>query len=281
MNSIESRVPRADYDSVSAMNITRLKEIRRSPQHYQYALTNPKKSDALTLGVATHVAVLEPERFDSDFAIWRRVTDAGAMAPRRGQFWEDFAAMNEGRTILTPKEGDLAMEIARAVRGNALAMKYLGTGEPEVTMEWDLDGRPCKGRVDWITHIDDKPVIVGLKTARDCRHFVFGAQAAKLGYALQFAWYFQGYKEIKGIVPRMVEIVVESSLPHAVAVYNITDDILAYGWDECQRCLTTLALCELDGDWPGPIVMEEDLTLPSWCYQAEEDDLADLGLEGI
>jgi hypothetical protein len=279
--SIESRVPRADYDAVNAMNITRLKEIRRSPQHYQYALTHPKKSDALTLGIATHVAVLEPERFDSDFAIWTRRTDAGAMSPRRGQFWEDFCAMHPGRTILTPDEGNLAKNIAAAVRTNPLALKYLGAGEPEVTMEWDLDGRPCKGRVDWITHIDGKPVIVGLKTTRDCRHFVFGAQAAKLGYHLQWAWYFEGFKSVKSVPPHMVEIVVESAPPHAVAVYAISDDIIAQGWDECQRCLTALAGCELVNEWPGPVPVEEPLTLPSWAYQAEDDDVGDLGLEGF
>ena len=81
--SITSRVPRAEYDAIEAISITRLKELRRSPQHYRYALEHPKHTDALTLGIATHVAVLEPERFERDFAIWTRRTDAGAMAPRR------------------------------------------------------------------------------------------------------------------------------------------------------------------------------------------------------
>jgi hypothetical protein len=57
--SIQSRVPRDEYDAINAMNITRLKELRRSPLHF---LMSPKTSDAMTLGIATHVAVLEPER---------------------------------------------------------------------------------------------------------------------------------------------------------------------------------------------------------------------------
>jgi hypothetical protein len=36
--SIESRMPREEYDAIQAISITRLKELRRSPQHYQYAL---------------------------------------------------------------------------------------------------------------------------------------------------------------------------------------------------------------------------------------------------
>jgi exodeoxyribonuclease VIII len=277
--TIHSRVPRADYDATPGMNISRLKEIRRSPLHYRHALALPRKTDALTLGIASHVATLEPERFDSDFAIWQRRTEAGKMAPRSGQYWQGFCDDNAGKSILTPDEAATAAGIAVAVRGNALAMKYLATGEPEVTLTWDLAERPCKGRVDWITYIDGEPVIVGLKTARDCRHFVFGAQAAKLGYHLAWGWYSDGYTAATGKHARSVEIVVESAPPHAVAVYVIPPDIIDQGRDEYQACLNRLAECEASGEWPGPVPQEEWLTLPSWAYQAEDDDITDLGLE--
>src|ERR1700679_2233502 len=105
-------MPRADYDAIEATSITRLKELRRSPQHYQWALTHRRETDALNPGIATHVAVLEPERFETEFAIWDRRTDAGAMAPRRGQHWEAFCGVNHGRSILTQDEGDDAKTIA-------------------------------------------------------------------------------------------------------------------------------------------------------------------------
>ena len=121
MTSIESRLPRADYDAIQAVSVTRLKELKRSPQHYQHALTNPRRSDALTLGIATHVAVLEPERFLKDFAIWERRTEADAMAPRRGKAWDEFCEANEGKSILTADEAAINTITAGAPSGALVA----------------------------------------------------------------------------------------------------------------------------------------------------------------
>jgi hypothetical protein len=279
---ITSRMPRPEYDAIDALNISRLKEIKRSPQHYQWALANPRRSDALTLGIATHVATLEPERYEMDFVVWDRVTDAGAMAPRRGQYWDAFIKGCNGRTILTPEESRIANTIAKAVRGNPLAMRYLESGDPEVTINWQLDealgGRAAKSRVDWLTTIDGEPYLVGFKTARDCRHFAFGAQSAKLAYHWQWAFYFDAYVATRGVKPKLVEIVAESAAPHAVAVYRIADDIIEQGREEYWQAAKLLAECERTNEWPGPQPVEEFLSLPSWAYPGQ-DDLDDIGLE--
>lgn len=277
---IQSRMPREEYNAIGALNMSRLKQMKRSPQHYHYALTHPATSGPMTLGNATHVAVLEPERYASEFAVWDRRTAGGNSAPRNGQHWEAFKSSHEGQTILTLEQHDLARAIAAAVREDDTAMRYLEAGEPEVTLEWELVGRPRKGRVDWLTKIDERPFIVGLKTSRDCRHFAFGSQAAKLGYHMQWAWYHDGYHAITKRRPELVEIVVESEAPHAVAVYRIPDDIIEQGRDEYTQLVEVLKGCEQTDNWPGPVPLEETLTLPTWAYQREgESDLADLGLE--
>jgi len=277
---IESRVPRADYDAIHGVSITRLKELRRSPQHYQYSLTHPKTSNPLRLGIAAHIAVLEPDRFAAEFSVWERTTDAGAMAPRRGQHWDAFCESHRGRKILTPDEWFLCEQIAAAVHRDELAMKYLGSGDPEVTLLWQTAERQCKGRADWMTTLEGKPYIVGLKTARDCRPWIFGSQCAKLAYHLQFAFYADGYEAITGIRPALVEIVVESSAPHAVAVYKIPDDVLDQGREEYAHLLEVLAECERDDSWPGPVPREEYLSLPTWAYGSADDDVEALGLVG-
>ena len=280
MKSIESRLPRDQYDAISAVSITRLKELRRSPQHYQWALAHPRETGALTLGIATHVAVLEPERFASEFAIWDKRTESGRASPRNGKVWDAFQELHANRTILTAEESRLANAIAKAVRFNEVANRYLAAGDPEVSLQWDIDGRACKGRIDWLTKIDGEAYLVGLKTTRDCRHFAFGSQAAKLDYALQWAWYMDGYERITGAIPRMIEIVVESAPPFAVATYRIENDILLQGRDNYRELLKILAECEAKDEWPGPVVGEQVLTLPSWYYPSMED-ISDLELEAI
>jgi PDDEXK-like domain of unknown function (DUF3799) len=279
--AIHSRMPRIEYDAIEALNMSRLKEIKRSPLHYWYALTHAKTSGPLTLGTATHVAVLEPERYNAEFAVWDRRTDGGNSAPRKGQHWDAFKAKHEGQTVLTLEQHDLARAIAKAVRDDDTAMRYLGAGDPEVTLEWELGDRKCKGRVDWLTAIESRPFLVGLKTSRDCRHFAFGSQAAKLGYHLAWSWYHDGHQLATKRRPELVEIVVESEPPHAVATYRIPDDIIEQGRDEYTQLLEVLKGCEQTDNWPGPVPLEETLSLPTWAYSAPTDDLSDLELEEV
>ncbi len=278
--TIRSRIPYAEYATMPGENISRLKNLKRSPLHYQHFKTFPKESDALTLGNAAHVAILEPERFDRDHVVWMNRTAAGAMSPRKGKEWDAFVTEHEGQTILTPEEHEKVRGMANAVRGDSVAMGYLEAGDPEVTMQWSdgVDGTPCRGRVDWLCAPGGRKHLVGLKTTRDCRHFVFASQAAKLGYHLQWAFYADGYEAITGVVPRVVEIVVESAPPHAVVTYFVPPDILEQGREEYRELLVILAKCQRENSWPGPETEEQMLSLPSWVYESD-DDLSGLGLE--
>lgn len=276
--SIQSRIPWDEYVAMPGCSITRLKELRRSPQHYLYRLSHQKESTPLTLGRAAHCAILEPERFAHDHAVWARRTESGNLGPRNGKYWEAFKAEHDGKTIITEDQYSVVSALQSAVRGNEDAMPYLTSGDPEVTLLWSIGGRPCKGRADWLTEVDGVPVIVGLKTARDCRHFVFGSQAARLGYPLQWAYYFDGYEAITGKRAKVVEIVVENEAPHAVVVYAIPGDILEQGREEYLSLLDQLSECESANTWPGPAIGEQILTLPSRVYERDED-ISDLGLE--
>lgn len=275
MNAIVSALPMQEYRDVPALNISALKELRRSPLHYRHRLTNPKESPAMRLGTAAHCAVLEPDRFAAEYVAWTRTTESGRAAPRSGKAWDAYCAEHADRTILTADEYADAVAMRDAVRNDGTAMKYIATGDAEVSMTWDLGARKCKGRVDWITRVDGQPVLVGLKTARNASHFPFASAAAKLGYHLQWAWYFDGFHAVKGVMPRVVEIVVESDAPHAVVVYDIPEDVIAQGRDEYLELVRLLDECERRDEWPGYALGEQTLSLPSWVYGTDED------IEGI
>ncbi len=271
-----------DYRAVKAINISGLKYLRHSPSMYQYRLQHAQESDSMAFGTLAHLLTLEPHRFERDVAVWTSRTEAGSMSPRRGKAWDAFVEANAGRMIVTENDYLDASVLAAAVRANPAAMRYLVDGVAEVAMYWEWPVGPCKGRLDFVTRVDGKTVIVGLKTARDCRPIQFSSQAFKLGYHLQWAWYQDGWREAHGTdtAPRMVEIVVESEAPHSVIVYTIPDDVLEQGRGEYQDLLIQYQECQRSGDWHGPADVEQVLTLPSWVYGAD-DDLSDLGLEGI
>lgn len=265
---IVSGVPYDVYSALPGENYSALKMLKRSPLHYRHALENKTTSDALSLGTAAHCAVLEPERFADEFVAWESTTKTGRMSPRTGEKWDAFVAAAEanGQTVITADEMEKARTIAAAVRGNPDAMKYLQTGHPEVSMEWTRGGHKCRGRVDWLTTLDGADVVVGLKTSRDCRPREFGRQSYDLAYHWQWAYYHDGFEAITCRRPFMVEIVVESAAPHAVAVYIIGEAVMTQGRDEYEAALEELAECRASGVWPGPVQGEQELVLPPWAY---------------
>lgn len=287
--TIRSRVPMAEYRAMPGLSLSRLKELKHSPLHYRYRLEHPLEKPPLTLGTAAHCATLEPERFGKQFAVWSKRTEGGRLAPRTGAAWAAFAQENNGRDILTDTEAGLAQAIATAVRNNAVAMKYLGEGEPEVTLQWSLASESmlrqpveiaAKGRPDWLTRIEGQRVLVGLKSARDVRPYFFGSAAARLSYHLHWAYYLDGYEAITGERPLMREIVVESAPPHDVVVYEIPDDVIEQGRADYQALLRELLEREQTKEWPGVGGgVEQVLTLPTWAYPQASDDISDLGLE--
>lgn len=274
------RFPAVDYHALNDVSVSRLKEIMRSPKHYQYALSHGKETQPMRLGTAAHCAVLEPELFAMTYAVWTRRTSAGDMAPRRGQAWDEFRELNSGQKIITQDEHDLATTIAKAVRSDELAMKYLRAGDPEVTMRAELYGRACRGRVDWLCRTD-RPVLVGLKTARNPQPYAFGNAAWKLKYYWHWAMYHDLFFALTREKPLVKEIVVESSAPHDVVVFDVDDDSIDQGRDEYVEALSKLAFCEERDEWHGIAGGSEvAFTLPSHAYErGAADDIGDLDLE--
>lgn len=277
MGRIVAGVDFSTYRAAAGVNVSSLKELARSPLHYRHAKDNPKPTtSAMSLGTAAHCATLEPERFAAEFVTWTG-------GRRAGKEWDAFRSDAEAarRIVLTEDERDTALAIAATVRACPEAMVYLERGHAEVSMAWHHDEPEMrlKGRVDWLTTIDGCEVVVGLKTTRDLRPREFAAQAARLCYHWQWAYYFDGFERITGRKPAMVEIVVESAAPHAVAVYRVPERVLERGRQEYLEALAQLAQCEARGVWPGPVVGEVEFDLPGWAYPADEMTIEDAGEE--
>ena len=266
-----------EYTASRGISITRLKEMRRSPLHYRHAISNSRDTAPMSLGRAAHCAVLEPDLFETDFVAWTRRVESGNQAPRNGKHWDAFKLEHAGREIITEDQMTQAVGMRDAVRASTAAMRYLREGSPEVSIYWETLGMLSRGRIDWVTRDDGhrnpddagRTVLVGLKSAEDCRMHQFGRQAARLAYHLQWAYYHDGWQAITGESPRMVEIVVEPKAPHAVAVVNVRDEDLQIGREEYMGLFEQLAECERTGVWHGPNDEEQDLIMPAWVYGDE------------
>jgi exodeoxyribonuclease VIII len=259
------------YDTIDAVNISTLKTLwSGSPRHYQHRLRNPLASTpALLLGIATHMAVLEPLRFAEGYIVRPLHIDGRTKA---GKAW---LAENEGQPILTVEQHALCTAMASAVEAHPVAASYLSGGKVEHAITWtdEETGIACKGRLDLLR---DDGVLVGLKTAQSVTPRRFCTQAARLGYHLQWAFYHDGLVANGITPPEVVEVVVESALPHDVVPYLVPPEVIDEGRIAYRDALQTLKECRVRNMWPGQVSGVQVFQLPAWALSDDDDDLSDL-----
>jgi exodeoxyribonuclease VIII len=268
-------------------NWSSLKHMLVSPRHYRYALLNPREdTEALLLGRLTHALIYEPDAVASRYVREPRFNRAMKDDTARERGYEggkDAAAAwtvaNAGRDIVPVELWDRAVGMAVAVQTDPIAGPMVRGGFAEQLVTWTdpVTGIECRGRVD---HVNGR--LSDLKTARSVEPRMFGAQAARLGYVGQLAYYADGLAA-NGIAlmepPALV--VVENVAPHDVVVLEFDEATLEAGRRLYRSCLDRLAECRATDDWPGVSGgKRQTLVLPAWAA-AVEDEALTLGGEAI
>lgn len=270
------RTPLMDFDAYSripAVNWSTLKEIERSPLHYQYRLSNPKPdTKEMALGRAVHAAVFEAFRLATDFVVFDGPV-------RRGKRWDEFQAENDGKTILSPADWVRAEAIRDAVQAHGALSEYLQSGVGEYSIRWTdaATGIDCKARLDWNSR--SRPANLDIKTTTDISEAGFARQIARMRYHCQAAYYTDGWEEAQGERLPWVFVAIEAHPPHDIALYQLDEDSLYNGTETYRDLLQKLAICRETDKWPGQVPEQRLIRLPPWCWQAEEDDTGGLDLD--
>lgn len=267
-----------EYQKIDAVNWSTLKELKRSPRHYQHRLQEPlAETPAMRLGRAVHCAVFEPDELLFRYALYKESKSRGEGARKA---WVDFQEANKGKTILDADDWRTVTAIRDAVRAHPVARRYLAGGVPEHTITWKdaQTGIACKARLDWLSH---RGAVVDLKTARDVTPRRFSSASAQLLYHGQLAFYAAAAQQRYGHAETPVLIAVESTPPHDVVVYRLDAEAIEEGQALVRELLVQLAELRQKPpeSWPGAAPDEEQLlALPRWALPDNESDAANLGL---
>ena len=269
----------SDYRERPGAHYSTLKELGRSARHFAWLEEHGREpATHLDVGIATHLAVLEPGRFSERVVLWER-----RLGKRSGTTWARFkgAADAHERIVLTEDDHDEVLALARAVRSSPQAKPLLTdpSGESEKEIAW-VDGETglaCKARLDWVC----AQGIVDLKTTRDASPDGFARECARYGYHRQAAFYSDGYAAShRGLMPAFWIIAVEKEPPYVVQVYRVAGDVLELGRADMRSYLRQYAQLQRipQERWPGYADEPLDLYLPRWAMP-REDALGDLGLD--
>lgn len=262
----------ASYHQWGYLNATRLKEMDRSPLHARYETLHPKEpTKAMDEGQGLHLAVLERERFESEFVIPPDVGDRRFAEPKAK--WKAFLEQVDERkqTILDPKQYSTITGMADAVLAHRLAQRVIGSkGYNEAALVWDdmATNLRCRAKIDLLRMLGGTPTAVDIKSTTDASPGAFAREVIRRGYHIQAGHYTRGLDQHFSASHHWIWLAVEKAPPHAIAVYELDLDDLRW----CQKRATELAhqwaACEKTNDWPGYTPELRLLALPAWAKKS-------------
>lgn len=267
-------MPDAEYRAIPAVSQSALKTLStRTPAGLLWEREHPRKqSEAMALGSAVDCYLLEPDRFADLYEApepgdksWPNATCPVCQAsPRQPcqtkakvEAKRCCAGRRElhdsgGKTVLTWEQWQQVQGMVASVRSHRQARTLLDLTKHQVSLVW-LDqktGLLCKGRLDlaWAGQL-----LGDLKT---CRQGMAAASrwpkhAWDLGYAVQVAFYHDGWMALTGEDLPWFWLCVESAAPYLVAVHRAAEAWVIRGRDAYRSALDTYAECLASGVWPG------------------------------
>lgn len=255
-----------DYRLVQAIASSDAKHILppKRPAHFAAHMAGEIKrepSKSMTLGVVSHVAVLQPHLLDTAF-VEKPQGKEGDLRTKEGKEWKASIGTTP---ILDADEARAVRGIRDSIAAHAAAKDLLADTRSEVSLFGESrNGLAIKGRVDAL-----KPgVIVDVKTtSAGADANAFSRQSFALNYHVSAAWYFY-LATFNDMPPKeFYWVVVEVTPPYAVAVYKIHDQALQLGFRMMNEALELIAKCEDEGHWPGYGNEVQTLNLPPWAYK--------------
>lgn len=265
-------MPNADYHASKGISKSGLDLVHRSPAHYAYRPAR-HATRHMEIGTAIHTAMLEPERFDSEYMLLRDVKD------RRASEYKQAVKVHGSERTLSGPESDKVIGMQQAVYANAAARDLLKADGWCELSGFSIDaetGQVCRHRFDKLT---TDGIGVDVKKTQDASPEAFSRTIHRYRYHVQAAFYADCHERITGDRLTSFKIIaVEEEFPHGVKVYTLDDDALAIGRAEYREDLATYAACVSADDWPCYGDDDMLLSLPGYVIAQYEAELEDGGI---
>lgn len=284
-NELSNQEYHADTEHINGSGLWNI--LDRCPAAWRYKDEEDEQSKALVFGTGSHTALLEPERFEAEYArmptkedfgaeLLVTVSDMNSWAKERGikglsgktkaevikiirstgepvRIYDEerlFAELNaKGRILLEGDDYDAIMQMRAVIHANSYYSSLLSGAYSEVSILGELLGESSKVRFDCLTRGGD---IIDYKTAVSAKPDEFFRHAARLGYFMKMAMQHDMFVEAYGHAPRSVNLLVqEKKSPFIPALIRLTDEQLRIGRIQLRSAMEIYKACKKASSWPG------------------------------
>ena len=221
----------SEYKSIPAWSNSDLSLIEKSPALIEWSKNAPGDgSDSVDLGTHIHCAVLEPDVFERDYVMMPSFGASKAGKESADLFRRNMA----GKIILNEKTFGMVIAMRDSIFAHPVARHLLTSpGQSEVSIFGEIGGIKVKARPDRIVDPENfggQHIVIDLKKSADIEKFAYSVR--DFGYHRQNAFYSDIYKQLTGVRPRFVFVVVgekRSIGRHPVRVWELDDVVVDAG----------------------------------------------------
>lgn len=269
-------IPDLEYHAMPGLSSTGIKNMLKSPAHYDWARTHRRERVAFDVGHAAHAKILGVGPGVVEYPA-EHLTPSGNVSTKAATVQWAEGQRAQGLTPVTPDQVAAVDAMAEKVARHPIAGKLIGSGigTPEVSLFWDdpITGVRCKGRIDYL---HGAPVAVDLKTGRSADPTMFGRTAVDYGYAEQAVHYLNGLKATRGDTDaRFYQVLVETDAPHHVSVVELDETFRFLAEQRVRRAIDLYAECVQSGEWPSYPAVIHSVAPPPW-YEPDDSDEGDI-----
>ncbi|MAF06159.1 PD-(D/E)XK nuclease-like domain-containing protein [Herbaspirillum sp.] len=259
-------MPNAAYHQYPGISNSGLSLVARSPAHYAYR-SGFKSTRAMDIGTAFHTALLEPERYASEYMTIKGIND------RRKYEYQQAKKIYGDHATLTDNEGASVDVMVESVRNNPDANAILsepGHAELSAFAEDPETGVLLRCRYDWIT---DTQRVIDVKKTQDCRQRAFSRSVFAYRYYVQEAMYRHIFELIMGTQLDSYQfLAIEEHPPCANVLYTLDDMAKMKGHQEYREALLAYAEAEHKNEWPAYGLHSDICSLPDWVMMDMLDE---------
>ncbi|MDG3034159.1 PD-(D/E)XK nuclease-like domain-containing protein [Vibrio parahaemolyticus] len=264
----------ADGYSKSSLDI-----INQDPSLLEWSRNCPideEKIKSFDVGSAFHTLVLEPHKFNDEYAVEPKVVnEKGEPTTKANNYWKklnaEFLENNQNKTIITADEHRYTSLMVGSVHAHPRAKILFNhpTGEAEISIFWrdPETGLIFKIRPDFRCVINGVHFIIDLKSTADSEKFEWSV--ADFRYHVQDAFYTWVYTNAVGVEPVFAFCTTSKSVNcgrYKTRLVVLQEGDKLEGKAQYESNIRTLQGCIETNNWGG----FEEITRP---YNSKRNDI--------
>lgn len=258
-------MPNEEYHSHREyISASQIKDLLKNPYLFFHPVKQEHKK-AFDIGSAIHSLLLEPENFDSDFAV---APKCDRRTVKGKADWNNFVEESKGKTVLESDDFDNCIEIQKSTLAIPEVLNLLRGGVSEKSYFTTLpNGTKQKVRPD--RYRSDINTIIDVKSCRDASPDAFKRDIATYKYYVQASYYI----DVLG-ANKFIFLAVEKTAPFMVGIYELNRADLDRGRELIRKAL---ALSKQPEKYKTPLYkgsngeVVQTLTMPNYIHYDNEN----------